>query len=338
MNSEDITSLKSRLESTRRILLVPHKNPDGDAIGACLALYHYFSRQGHQVDLISPNDFPEFLKWMPGTTAVEFFEGRREEAQKKIEAADLVFTLDFNTLDRSGAMEGPLQQCAATFVMIDHHQSPGSYAEFTFSDTGMSSTCEMVYHFLTALGAEDAIDIHIATCLYTGILTDTGSFKYAATTPTTMRVAADLMERGAPHTRIHRDIFDTNRPQRLQLLGCALQNLVILPDYRTAYITLSQEELNRHDFRKGDTEGFVNYGLSLKEVALAAIFIENREEGIVKISFRSQGDFSVNQLARDHFEGGGHRNAAGGRSTDTLEATVERFESILPRYKSELNP
>ncbi len=338
MNSEDIASLKSRLESTRRIVLVPHKNPDGDAIGACLALYHFFSGQGHEVHLISPNDFPEFLKWMPGATAVQFYEGSREEARKKIEAADLVFTLDFNALDRSGAMQQPLEQCGATFVMIDHHQSPDTYAEFTFSDTQMSSTCEMVYHFLTALGAEDAIDVRMATCLYTGILTDTGSFKYAATTPTTMRVAADLMERGAPHARIHRDIFDTNRPQRLQLLGCALQNLVILPAYRTAYITLSQEELDQHDFRKGDTEGFVNYGLSLKDVALAAIFIENREEGIVKISFRSQGDFSVNQLAREHFEGGGHRNAAGGRSTETLEATVKRFESILPRYKRELNP
>ncbi len=338
MNSEDIASLKSRLESTRRIVLVPHKNPDGDAIGACLALYHFFSQQGHEVHLISPNDFPEFLKWMPGASAVRFYEGGREEAQKIIEGADLVFTLDFNALDRSGAMQEPLQQCAATFVMIDHHQSPDTYAEFTFSDTRMSSTCEMVYHFLTALGAEDAIDVRMATCLYTGILTDTGSFKYAATTPTTMRVAADLMERGAPHARIHRDIFDTNRPQRLQLLGCALQNLVILPAYRTAYITLSQEELDQHDFRKGDTEGFVNYGLSLKDVVLAAIFIENREEGIVKISFRSQGDFYVNQMAREHFEGGGHRNAAGGRSPETLEATVKRFESILPRYKSELNP
>ncbi|TNF76488.1 MAG: bifunctional oligoribonuclease/PAP phosphatase NrnA, partial [Bacteroidetes bacterium] len=262
----------------------------------------------------------------------------RDKSRSKglIEEADLVFTLDFNSLDRSGPMEEHLQALSGTFVMIDHHQSPGTYAQFTYSDTGMSSTCEMVYHFIQSLGEGDRIDAVIASCFYAGILTDTGSFKYAATTPTTMRVAAELMERGAPHAQIHRDIFDTNRPQRLQLLGCALQNLVILKPYRTAYITLSQEELNRHDFHKGDTEGFVNYGLSLRNVVLAAIFIENREEGIIKISLRSQGSFSVNEMARAHFEGGGHVNAAGGRSSESLEATVRRFEAILPTYENQL--
>jgi phosphoesterase RecJ-like protein len=229
-----------------------------------------------------------------------------------------------------------LQACDSTFVMIDHHQSPGKYAQVTYSDPQMSSTCEMVYHFIQSMGEGNRINANIAACLYTGILTDTGSFKYAATTPTTMRVAAELMERGAPHTQIHRDIFDTNRPERLQLLGRALQNLVILKAYRTAYITLTQEELDRHDFHKGDTEGFVNYGLSLKDVVLAAIFIENRDEGIIKISLRSQGSFSVNEMARTHFEGGGHINAAGGRSTESIEATVRRFESILPDYENQL--
>lgn len=334
MNSEAIKTLKGRLKNKCRIVLVPHKNPDGDAIGACLGLFHFLKELGHEVCPVSPNDFPGFLKWMPGSASFEIFDHNKDRARKIIEEADLVFTLDFNSLDRSGSMVTALQASESTFVMIDHHQSPGTYAQITFSDPQMSSTCEMVYHFIQALGEGDRIDARIAACLYTGILTDTGSFKYAATTPTTMRVAAELMERGAPHTQIHRDIFDTNRPERLQLLGCALQNLVILKPYRTAYITLTQEELDRHDFHKGDTEGFVNYGLSLRDVVLAAIFIENRDEGIIKISLRSQGSFSVNEMARTHFEGGGHINAAGGRSTESMEATVRRFESILPEYEN----
>lgn len=336
MNSEAINSLKERLKNRCRIVLVPHKNPDGDAIGACLGLYHFLRQLGHDVSPVSPNDFPGFLKWMPGSESVEIFDHNKAKALDILKEADLIFTLDFNTLDRCGSMEEYLGAYKGIFVMIDHHQSPGTYAQFTFSDTGMSSTCEMVYHFIRSLGEGDRIDARIAACLYAGILTDTGSFKYAATSPTTMRVAAELMERGAPHTQIHRDIFDTNRPERLQLLGCALQNLVILKPYRTAYITLSQEELDRHDFHKGDTEGFVNYGLSLRDVVLAAIFIENRDEGIIKISLRSQGSFSVNEMARAHFEGGGHINAAGGRSTESLEATVRRFESVLPAYENQL--
>ena len=336
MNSEAIKSLKGRLKNKCRIVLVPHKNPDGDAIGACLGLFHFLRQLGHEVHPVSPNDFPAFLKWMPGSEAFKIYDRSKGTAEELIEGADLIFTLDFNALDRSGSMATALEACQSTFVMIDHHQSPGTYAQFTYSDPQMSSTCEMVYHFIRSLGEGDRIDAAIAACLYTGILTDTGSFKYAATTPTTMRVAAELMERGAPHTRIHREIFDTNRPERLQLLGCALQNLVILKPYRTAYITLTQEELDRHDFHKGDTEGFVNYGLSLKDVVLAAIFIENRDEGIVKISLRSQGSFSVNEMARTHFEGGGHINAAGGRSNESIETTVRRFESILPDYEKQL--
>ena len=336
MNSEAIRSLRDQLKTRRHILLVPHKNPDGDAIGACLGVFHFLGKFGHEVSLVSPNDFPGFLKWMPGSDSFLVFDRDSAKAQALIGKADLIFTLDFNTLDRCGGLQSPLKAAGASFVMVDHHQSPGDYAEITFSEPEMSSTCELVYHIIQALGEGAQIDAPIATCLYTGILTDTGSFKYAATSPTTMRVAAELMERGAPHTQIHRDIFDTNRPERLQLLGCALQNLVILRPYRTAYITLTQEELDRHDFHKGDTEGFVNYGLSLKDVVLAAIFIENRDEGIIKISLRSQGAFSVNEMARDHFNGGGHINAAGGRSHESLQDTVRRFEAVLPAYEKQL--
>lgn len=336
MNSDLVGPLKALLKTGKRIVLVPHKNPDGDAIGSCLGLQRFLEARHHTTHLISPNDFPEFLKWMPGAESVINFEKNRNEAEKIIGSADLVFTLDFNALNRTGAMQEVLEKTTCPFVMVDHHQSPDDYAEVTYSDAQMSSTCEMVYHLIDGLGAAGEIDAEIAACLYTGILTDTGSFKYSGTTPTTMRVAAQLMERGAQHTQIHRHIYDTNRVERLQLLGCALQNLVILKPYRTAYITLSQEELNRNNFQKGDTEGFVNYALSLKDVVLAAIFIENKEEGIVKISLRSQGDFSVNDLARSHFNGGGHINAAGGRSDDSLKATTARFQSLLPLYEKQL--
>ena len=337
MNSAEIHRAKDLLSAKRRIVLVPHKNPDGDAIGSCLALYHFLKALSHEVWLISPNDYPEFLKWMPGTEQVLVYEKNTGKADPIISAADLIFTLDFNSLDRSGPMAPALEASGAAFVMIDHHQSPDTYAILTYSDPGMSSTSEMVYHFIQGLGQGNLINRDMATCLYAGILTDTGSFKYASTTPTTLRVVADLMEHGAPHTSIHREIYDNNRPERLQLLGCALQNLEILRPYRTSYITLSQEELDRHHFQKGDTEGFVNYGLSLRDVVLAAIFIENRSEGIIKISLRSQGAFSVNDMARTHFEGGGHINAAGGRSSESLEATVRRFVSILPSYEKQLN-
>ena len=337
MNSDLVGPLKALLKTGKRIVLVPHKNPDGDAIGSCLGLQRFLEARHCTTHLISPNDFPEFLKWMPGAESVINFEKNRSEAEKIMASADLVFTLDFNALNRTGAMEGVLEKLSCPFVMVDHHQSPHDYAEVTYSDAQMSSTCEMVYHLIDGLGAAGEIDAEIATCLYTGILTDTGSFKYPGTTPTTMRVTAELMERGAQHTQIHRHIYDTNRVERLQLLGCALQNLVILKPYRTAYITLTQEDLNRNNFQKGDTEGFVNYALSLKDVVLAAIFIENKEEGIIKISLRSQGDFSVNDLARSHFSGGGHINAAGGRSEESLKATTARFERLLPLYEKQLS-
>ncbi|WP_088342128.1 DHH family phosphoesterase [Robiginitalea sediminis] len=336
MNTAAIQALRPLLSTSRKIVLVPHKNPDGDAIGSCLGLYHYLRALGHQATVVAPNDFPQFLKWMPGAEAVLVYEKDPRAGKAAIADAELVFTLDFNALDRCGDLQVPLQKASATFIMIDHHQSPDNYAQVQYSDVQMSSTCEMVYNTIEALGGLDLLDAGAASCLYAGMLTDTGSFKFPGTTPRTMRVAADLMERGAPHSEIHRNIYDTNRPQRLQLLGRALSNLVILPEYRTAYITLSQEELDAHGFQKGDTEGFVNYGLSVDGVVLAAIFIENRDEKIVKISLRSQGDFSVNDMARKHFNGGGHINAAGGRSEESLKDTTERFERILATYKNEL--
>jgi len=337
MNSKDLQTIRELLSTPKKIAIVPHKNPDGDAIGAALALWHYLNNSGHQPEVISPNDYPKFLKWMPGTEQVVIFEKQGDMARDFLSAADLVFTVDFNQLARTGAMQESLLSSRARFLMIDHHQQPDGFAQLVYSDPEMSSTCEMVYKVLEGLGGLDAISPEIANCLYAGILTDTGSFKYSATSSNTHRVVANLIDRGAQNTEIHRKIFDTNTPERLQLLGIALRNMVVLKPYRTAYTSLRQEDLDACRYQKGDTEGFVNYGLSLEGIRFAAIFIENREEGIIKISFRSKGDFSVNNFARNHYSGGGHINAAGGRSRESMEDTLTRFESLLKSYKKTLN-
>jgi phosphoesterase RecJ-like protein len=337
MNSKDVQTIRELLSTSRKIAIVPHKNPDGDAVGASLALWHYLDGKGHKACVVVPNDYPKFLKWMPGTDRVLNFEKDGRQSAECIEEAGIIFTLDFNQLDRAGSMQPALESARAAFVMIDHHQEPGTYARVTYSDTAMSSTCEMVYTFIEALGDTDVIGPEIANCLYAGIVTDTGSFKYPATSSRTHRVAASLIDKGALNTEIHNRIFDTNTPDRLHLLGCALRNMVILKEFSTAYISLSQEELDAFHYKKGDTEGFVNYGLTLEGIHFAAIFIESREDGIVKISLRSEGDFSVNEFARAHFEGGGHLNAAGGKSNIPLKETIEYFVSLLPRYKKELN-
>ncbi|MFS4469351.1 DHH family phosphoesterase [Maribacter sp. 2210JD10-5] len=336
MNLEHINALKALLSTSKKIAIVPHKNPDGDAIGSTLALCHYLNSKNHKAVIVSPNDFPKFLKWMPGNEAILNFEKENSQSKKALEEADIVFTLDFNHLGRVGQMTKTLEGLDTTFVMVDHHQQPSDYAEIMYSDVNMSSTCEMVYNLISYLGDLDSINKDMANCIYTGIMTDTGSFKFKATTSNTHRVIADLMDRGAEGTEIHHRIYDTNSPSRLHLLGCALKNMVILEEFNTAYITLSQAELDKYNYEKGDTEGFVNYGLTLEGIRFAVIFIENKEEGILKISFRSVGDFSVNEFARNHFDGGGHTNAAGGRSEKSISETTTYFKSLLPKYKESL--
>lgn len=336
MNIEDSKVVQSLLNVPQKIVIIPHKNPDGDAVGSTLGLMHYLKNRGQDAIVIAPNDFPKFLKWMPGQEEIIIFENNKDLAEKHITEASLIFTLDFNNLSRVGFMQESLEAATGTFIMIDHHQAPSDYAKVTYSDVHMSSTCEMVYNFIEAVENTSKITVDIANCLYAGIMTDTGSFKYSSTTSRTHRVVADLIDKGAENMVIHNKVFDTNSPSRLHILGCALKNMVILQDYHTAYITLSQEELDKNGFKKGDTEGIVNYGLTLNNIIFAVIFIENKDEGIIKISFRSQGDFSVNEFARTNFEGGGHDNAAGGKSDTSLQETTAKFVALLDSYKDQL--
>lgn len=337
MTTQDYAQLKTLLATPKKLVIVPHVNPDGDAMGSCLALYLYLKRKKHNVTVVAPNDYPDFLKWLPEESSVVKYEYEKDKGDKLLKNAEVVFTLDFNALNRTGLMQETLEQLNTTFVLIDHHQQPDNYAKFIYSDVSMSSTCEMVYHFINNLDDGASLNAEMATCLYTGIMTDTGSFRFPSTTSKTHEVIAHLIDCGAENATIHNNIYDTNSYSRLQLLGRALQNLKVLPEYRTAYITLSQEELDTFNFKKGDTEGFVNYGLSLENIVMAVIFIENKQDSVVKISLRSKGDFSVNELSRAHFNGGGHINAAGGKSDLSLTDTIDKFISILPHYKNALN-
>lgn len=339
MNESQIQQIYSLLSTPKKVLIVGHKNPDGDAVGSSLALSLTLEKLGHTTKVIMPNALPKSLKWLPGCDEILHYEADQKAIDSIIEDTEVVFTLDFNSLSRVGELQQPLESLhdkEIPFVMIDHHQSPDDYAVVTYSNVQMSSTAQMVYHFIESAGWLKQLDSSIATCIYAGILTDTGSFKYRSTTATTHRVAANLLEAGAVNWQISNNIYDANSENRLKLLSTALNNLVVLPAYHTAYITLSQAELDAHHFQKGDTEGFVNYALSIENINLAVIFIESKQEEIIKISLRSKGEFSVNEMSRKHFNGGGHTNAAGGRSTKSLKQTVNYFRETLEAYKFDL--
>lgn len=333
---KNIEKLKSYLKSPKNIVVIGHRNPDGDAIGATLGLKHYLDKKGHNVQVLMPNEYPEFLHWIPGSNTVYRFDRQNKQSVKALSKSEIVFLLDFNALHRVGDdMKNTLERYENDFALIDHHQQPDDF-EYMYSDTKMSSTCEMVYNFIDMLGDVNLVDASIATCLYTGIMTDTGSFRFRSTTSKTHRIIADLIDKGAKNDKIHSNVSDSNSYDRLLLLGQALSNLQIFPAYKTAFITLSKEEQNKFNYVKGDTEGVVNYALSLKNIIFAAIFIEDKEQNIIKISFRSKGRFSVNKFARNHFNGGGHDNASGGKSYLTMEETLVEFKALLPKYKKEL--
>ena len=331
MKKEAVLAIQNLLATPKKIAIIPHRSPDGDAMGSTLALYHFLLKLNHNPVVISPNEFPNFLAWLPGSETILIYENDKENCIKILNEAELVFTLDFNALHRTGEMEQVLNKLSAPMIMIDHHQKPDIYATVTYSDTSIGSTCEMIYNLISYLDKREMIDKTIATCIYTGITTDTGSFRFPSTTSTTHRIVADLIDIGINNSAIHNLLFDDNSANRLQLLGRALQNIKVFPEYKTSYITLSQKELDEFHYQKGDTEGIVNYGLSIKGIHFSAIFIEHRDENIIKISLRSQGNFDVNQFAREHFNGGGHINAAGGKSYESMKATTNKFEELISK-------
>ena len=309
MNGSEIDKIKRLLSDKRKIVIIPHKNPDGDAIGSSTALKYYLDNFNHNVDIISPNKFPEFLKWMDPNNIIKIFDEDEKYSQKIIDA-ELIFTLDFNNLVRISGMKEYVEKSNAKIIMIDHHEEPSNYADFMYSEPKMSSTCEMIYHFIEKMGDVDKIDKNISRSLYAGIMTDTGSFKFPSTTELTHLVISNLLKTGISHSDIHNHIYDNNKFERVQLLSFALSKIKIIENLNTCYISLSQKELNKFNYEKGDTEGIVNYGLSIKNIKFAVIFMENSNDNVIRISLRSRGDFDVNQFSKNIFGGGGHKNAA----------------------------
>ncbi|MCZ8283917.1 MAG: bifunctional oligoribonuclease/PAP phosphatase NrnA [Bacteroidia bacterium] len=333
MQKDPFPKFKALLKKSNNIVIVTHFNPDGDAMGSSLALYNYLVKTEKNVTVITPNDYPDFLQWLPGNKKVVEYSKHPKKAAALIAKCDLIFTLDFNNYSRLEGLGDLLKTATAAKILIDHHQQPDDYATLMYHDVKACSTCELVYEFIVGLGGKKMIDKDIASCLYTGIMTDTGSFRFDSVTPTTHHILAHLLETGIVPSNIHSAIYDTYSESRVKLLGyCLTEKMVVLPEFQTAYISLSEKELNRFQHKKGDTEGIVNYPFSIKGITFCAFFSEG--EGKVKISFRSKGKFDVNQFARSHFNGGGHINAAGGRgNVNDLEATINEFLGLLPDYK-----
>jgi phosphoesterase RecJ-like protein len=329
--------LNSFLETSKNIVIIGHRNPDGDAMGSTLGLKHYLDKKGHCTTVVIPNGYPDFLQWLPGSENTYRFDRQNNQSQKAINASEIIFLLDFNALHRVGHdMQDTLEKYPNDFAMIDHHQQPDE-VKYMYSDVEICATCQMVYQFIEMNNDLDLIDEEIATCLYTGIMTDTGSFRFRSTTSSTHRIIADLIDKGAQNNKIHNNVYDSNSYGRLLLLGQALSNLQIFPEYKTAFIILTEAEKKKFDFQKGDSEGVVNYALSLKKIIFAAIFIEDTEQKTIKISFRSKGCFSVNKFSRNHFNGGGHDNAAGGKFDGSMDEAIQSFKKLLPTYENELN-
>jgi phosphoesterase RecJ-like protein len=334
---EQAQALKAFLNQPRRIVVTTHHKPDADALGSSLGLAGYLKKKGHQVQVITPSDYPNFLSWMPGNEAVIAYEpGKAALVADKINEAEIIFCLDFSALSRIYDMADMVKQAGAKKVMIDHHLEPENFAEFVQWNVNAASTAQLVYQLIIEFGERDIIDTDIASCLYAGLMTDTGGFRHNNTHHEEFLIASDLVSLGANPSRISKLVYETNTLERLRLTGFVLsEKLVVLPEYKTAYITLTDEELRRFSSQTGDTEGLVNYGLSIKGVKMAAFIYKRKED--VKLSFRSLGSFSVSDLSRAHFEGGGHKNAAGGQSKLSLEETIQKFLKLLPTYKEQLN-
>ena len=334
---EALGTFIQKLSSPRKIVITTHVKPDADALGSSLGLANYLLKKGHEVTVITPSDYPYFLTWMKGNDAVLDFskDTDRKKALVKLEKAELIFCLDFSVLNRVNELGELIRQSNAFIVNIDHHQDPEDFAHHRLWSTQAAATCELVYELIVSLGDKELIDKHIAACLYAGILTDTGGFRHPNTTKNVHLVVAELIEAGANATEITNLIYDSNSLNRLKFIGFAItKRLVVREDLQTAYFVISKKDLKKYQSQTGDTEGLVNYALSLDGVKLAALFSE-REDGI-KISFRSSVDVAVNKFAATHFGGGGHKNASGGKSSLSLKKTVARFESLVQEYKEEL--
>lgn len=323
-------------EKQQNIVIVSHRNPDGDAIGSSYALYNFLKKMGHNVNVVVPNSYPKFLSWIPGVKNTLVFEWHKKKCIELFKSCNILFTVDFNDLSRIREFEQHLMPVNSFKVLIDHHPNPGSFADISISDTRVSSTAELVYLFLKKLNRDELFDKDIANCIYTGIMTDTGCFSFNSSCKQTFEVVGNLLEMGLDKDQVYSYVYNDYSHDRMKLLGYSLnEKMVYFPEYNAAYISLSQEDMRKHNFKIGDSEGFVNIPLSIKGVKFSVLFTE--KEDIVKVSLRSKGNFPVNNIASKYYSGGGHMNASGGESKLSLQETITRFEMILEEYKDELS-
>ncbi len=326
---QPITELIPLLQTPRKIVIVMHQKPDADAMGSSLGLYHVLVSIGHQVTVISPTNWADWLGWMPGAGGVIDYEFSTVKGNEILNQADWIFCLDFNILHRTRKMSEPIAKAPGIRILIDHHQQPQKEV-FTYgiSDTSKSSASEMVFDFIESAGLGTKINTAVAKCLYAGVMTDTGSFRFSSASASVHRMVAVLKDTRMDHSKVHEDLFDNFLENRVRFIGHALLNrMEVLYEYNTALISIPWKDLVKYQIRTGDTEGLVNYPLTIQGIKFAALIIDRDEE--IKCSFRSKGGFDVNQFARTYFEGGGHRNAAGGRSSETLDQTTQRFRASV---------
>ena len=335
IESSTIQQTENILKNIKKITIITHFNPDGDAIGSSLALYHYLAGKNFDVSVIIPNRAPQFLHWLPGSNDINVFEDTPDLSKSLINDSELIFFLDFNVINRTKEMEKFLKNLPTRKILIDHHPDPENFADIIISSTEVSSTSELLYEFLTSFKVGSEINVDIAECLYTGVMTDTGSFSYNSSSPDTYFIVSKLIEQGIDKDKIFWKVYDNYSIDRMRLLGyCLNQKLKVFPEYAAAYISITRAELDKYNYEPGDSKGFVNYPLSIKGIVFSVIFIEHEEH--IKISFRSKGEFYANHFAMKHFNGGGHRNAAGGYSEDSLNETLEKFEKKIQVYKEDL--
>ncbi len=337
LSDSKILEIKQLLSQKKRIVITSHTNPDGDAIGSSLAMYHYLKKLGNDVQMLVPNSFPDFYNWLPDSDKIIIYDKQSKYAQKILKEAEIIFSLDYNALHRLGSLHEIIKTTSCTRILIDHHIEPETESfNYCFSTTDTSSTGELVYDFITTLGDEDIIDKRIGEAVYTGIVTDTGSFSFSCNRPNTYIITSKLVTLGVDAQKIHKLIYDTFSENRLRLLGHAISNrMIVWKELHTALIFLSKSDLSKFNYQVGDTEGMVNYPLSMNDVNMSVLITE--KDNLLRLSFRSKGSFSVNDLSRTHFKGGGHRNAAGGKSTENIDELTDRLKTILQDYKEDLD-
>ena len=330
----ELTRIQELLNEPRHIVITTHHKPDGDAMGSSLGLYNYLIQKGHQVRVITPTDYPAFLQWMPNNPEVIIYTEKPAESEQLIADADMIFCLDFNALSRINELGPFVREASAVKIMIDHHLEPEGFDDFRHWSINACASAQLVYDFIVNLMNEkELINKDVATCLYTGIMTDSGSFRFPNTTAEVHHIVADLIGCGAENSKIHQMVYDNFSENRLRFLGhCLINRLEVFQEYNSALITVNKEDLEKFRITTGDTEGVVNYALSINGIRLAALIIERKDR--VKLSLRSTGDFPANEICKKYFNGGGHRNAAGGFSDENLEDTVLKFKAILPEYKT----